>query len=157
MSDVIIAQIEIGKGSRVKYEWLEEQKTLLAKRILPAGYIYPVNYGFIPDTLAPDEDALDIIVFASETLQPGALVECRILGVLEMLDKGVRDDKILAVMADDSSWPYPGELDSYPSSILEEIHLFYQEVKRLEKKSFKFLGIKSKEVALKLIDRSKKW
>lgn len=148
------AFVEIPQGSSIKYEWDFDHKILHAVRTLPETYVFPVNYGFIPKTLAEDEDELDIFVFASSPLIAPSLVSVNIVGVLEMTDKGVRDDKIISYMSGDKKWPLKSSIDNWPKDLLEQLHIFYREVKRLEAKPFQFLGFKSAEQAITLIKSS---
>ena len=145
------AFIEVSQGSSVKYEWDHTHKVLYAARTLPENYFFPVNYGFIPKTLASDGDELDIFVFSSSTLLAPSIVSATVVGVLEMTDKGVRDDKIIAYMQRDAHWKYRDSLEKWPSQLVDQLHIFYKEVKRLESKAFEFLGFKSSDVAVKLI------
>lgn len=93
---VVNAIIEIPKGTSVKYEYDEELEVFRMDRMLCSAMTYPASYGFIPNTLAEDDDPLDIIVYNSLPINTGSLVECTVLGVLDMTDKGEKDWKILA-------------------------------------------------------------
>lgn len=145
------AFIEIPQGSRIKYEWDFDQKILQAIRTLPSTYVFPVNYGFIPKTLAADDDDLDIFVFSTSPIIAPSLVTVEIAGVLEMTDKGIRDDKIIAFMQNDQQWQYRKNINSWPKDLIEQLHLFYKDVKKLENKAFEFLGFKDEITAISLI------
>jgi inorganic pyrophosphatase len=145
------ALIEIPQGSSIKYEWDFDLKILHAVRSLPENYVFPVNYGFIPKTLAPDEDELDIFVFSSAPIIAPSLVHVQVVGVLEMTDKGVRDDKIISYMQGDVHWKLKESIEKWPSALIDQLHSFYREVKRLEKKPFEFLGFKNAETAISSI------
>ena len=93
---IVNAIIEIPKGTSIKYEYDEEYDIFVADRTLCSAMTYPANYGFIPNTLAEDKDPLDIIVYNSLPFNTGSLVECTVLGVLDMTDKNEKDWKILA-------------------------------------------------------------
>lgn len=92
-----IAVIEIEKGSKKKYELDKETGHIILDRILYTSTHYPANYGLIPRTFADDGDPLDVLVLCSENILPQALVRCRPIGVISMLDQGKADDKIVAV------------------------------------------------------------
>ncbi len=153
MSSAYTAQafIEVTQGSSIKYEWDFDHKILQAVRTLPETYVFPVNYGFIPKTYAPDDDDLDIFVFSSTPILAPSIVNVQIVGVLEMTDKGVRDDKIIAYMQKDLHWKHTKSIEHWPKDLIEQLHTFYREVKRLESKPFEFLGFKDAQVAISLI------
>ena len=101
-SDHIRVIIQKPKASPCKYAFDPKTGLFELKKILPAGIAYPMNYGFIPGTLAEDGDPLDVLVFTEQRLELGCLLECRIIGVIqaEQQDKGQepqRNDRILAI------------------------------------------------------------
>lgn len=145
------AFIEVTQGSSIKYEWDFDHQILHAKRTLPETYVFPVNYGFIPKTLAADEDDLDIFVFSSAPILAPSIVSVQVVGVLEMTDKGVRDDKVIAYMQGDVHWQYRESIEKWPKPLIEQLHDFYREVKRLEAKPFQFLGFQNAIHAMSLI------
>src|SRR5450432_2236040 len=98
------AVIEIGMGSSVKYELDKETGLLRLDRILYSAVFYPANYGFIPQTLAEDDDPLDVLVLCQEPVAPLTLVTARAIGLMTMLDGGKPDHKILAVAVDDPEY-----------------------------------------------------
>ena len=89
--------IEIPKDTNVKYEYEPKFDLFKYDRSLLSAMVYPASYGFIPNTLCEDKDALDVLVYNAMPIQTGTIVECRVLGVLDMIDDGYRDYKILAV------------------------------------------------------------
>ena len=107
--DEFVAVIEIPKGCKKKYELDKETGLIILDRVLRTATHYPCSYGLIPLTLSEDHDPLDVMVICSETLDPNTLVKCRPVGLIEMIDKGERDEKIIAVAVDD---PYVN-LDDY--------------------------------------------
>src|SRR5205809_88347 len=98
------AVIEIPIGSKVKYELDKETGLIRVDRILYSAVHYPANYGFIPQTLAEDDDPLDVLVLCQEELAPLTLLKARAIGVMTMLDSGKRDHKILAVAVNDPEY-----------------------------------------------------
>src|SRR5438128_1723405 len=94
---VVNAMIEIPQGSRTKYEIDKETGLLKLDRIIYSSFHYPVNYGFIPQTLGQDGDPLDILVLCSQSIQPLCLVQATVIGNMQMIDTGEKDDKIIAV------------------------------------------------------------
>lgn len=91
--DVII---EIAKGSHIKYEYDKKTNMIVCDRVLHTPMKYPFNYGFIPNTLSEDGDALDVVVLMDDSLVPGCVIKCEILGYLETKDDEGNDPKIIA-------------------------------------------------------------
>lgn len=129
------AIIEIPKGSKVKYELDKDTGLMKMDRILYTSTHYPHNYGFIPLTHCEDGDALDVLVLCSEQLAPFTIVECTPIGVLEMLDGGKRDSKIIAVPTKDPYYNEYKDITDVPVHISEEIKHFFNVYKNLEGKS----------------------
>src|SRR6478609_1063035 len=92
-----MAVIEIPMGSNVKYELDKTTGLLRLDRVLYSAVYYPANYGFIPQTLADDDDPLDVLVLCQEPVAPLTLVAARAIGIMTMMDGGKRDHKVLAV------------------------------------------------------------
>lgn len=101
--ETVNALIEIPQGSRCKYEIDKKTGLLKLDRIIYSSFHYPVNYGFIPQTLGEDSDPLDILVMCSESIQALCLVEATVIGNMQMIDSGEKDDKIIAVATKDPS------------------------------------------------------
>lgn len=95
--EIINAIIEIPRETSAKYEYDKELGIFRLDRCLQSAMVYPGNYGFIPNTLAADGDPLDVVVFNRTPIERGTLVECQVLGSLNMEDNGAKDYKILAV------------------------------------------------------------
>ena len=96
--------IEIPRGSSVKYELDKSTGLLRLDRVLYSAVYYPANYGFIPQTLAEDDDPLDVLVLCQEAVAPLTLVQARAIGLMTMIDSGKKDHKILAVAMDDPEY-----------------------------------------------------
>lgn len=126
------AVIEIPKGVNTKYEYSAEHECFILSRCLVSSLHYPINYGFIPQTIAEDGDALDILVYNHDSIQTGVVVQCRPVGILKFVDKGVQDDKILAV-------PNYSPREKYNClSDIEESHLkIYKHFFRIYKEDIK--------------------
>ena len=92
---VVNAVVEIPKGTSAKYEYNPKLDMFQLDRCLPSSMIYPCSYGFVPSTFAEDNDPLDILIYNDVPIQRGTLVECNIIGALDMTDSGGRDWKIL--------------------------------------------------------------
>ena len=130
-----LAVIEIPIGSNVKYELDKETGLLRVDRILYSAVHYPANYGFIPQTLAEDDDPLDVLVLCQEELVPLTLVKSRAIGVMTMLDSGKRDHKILAVAVNDPEYNTFREAAELPPHRLAILQRFFQDYKSLEGKA----------------------
>jgi len=93
--------IEIPFGSSVKYELDKSSGMIKLDRVLYSAVYYPANYGFIPQTLAEDDDPLDVLVLCQETVVPLTLIHARTIGLMTMIDAGKKDHKIIAVATED--------------------------------------------------------
>ena len=98
---VLNVLIEITAGSKNKYEYDKDMQALILDRVLYASVHYPYDYGFVPNTLADDGDPLDGMVMMDQPTFPGCIIAARPIGMLEMIDGGDRDEKILCVPVDD--------------------------------------------------------
>lgn len=126
--------IEISQMSGpVKYELDKRTGALFVDRILTPAMQYPANYGFIPGTLGDDDDPVDVLVWG-EPLIPGAVVQARPIGVLNMSDEGGLDQKILALpMAKkDPARAHIQSIADMPAPILAQIKHFFEHYKDLE-------------------------
>ena len=97
---ILEAVIEIPFGTNIKYEYDENHNLLRCDRILNTSMSYPGNYGYIPNTLGGDGDPLDILVLCDYQINPGVIIECKVLGVLLMEDEEGLDEKIIAIPSD---------------------------------------------------------
>lgn len=149
---VVNAVIEIPKGSRAKYEIDKSSGLLKLDRVIYSSFMYPINYGFIPQTLGDDKDPLDILVLSSISVQPLCLMEARILGVMQMVDHGDADDKIIAVATNDPSVNYMNNIEELPQHFFNELRNFFEEYKKLENKVVKVEEFQDKASALKIIE-----
>ncbi|ADP77243.1 Inorganic diphosphatase [Methanothermus fervidus DSM 2088] len=152
--EIVYAVIEIPKGSRNKYEYNKELGAFSLDRVLYSPFMYPADYGIIPQTLYDDGDPLDILVMMEEPTFPGCIIEARPIGMMEMIDKGKQDDKILAVPVEDPRYKEIKNIDEIPSHILDEIAHFFSEYKRLEGKKTEVKGWKDVKYAHKAIIHS---
>ncbi len=151
---VVNAIIEIPQGSRCKYEIDKATGLLRLDRIIYSSFHYPVNYGFIPQTYGGDKDPLDILVITSLPVQPLTLMEAKVIGVMQMIDGGDADDKIIAVAANDPSVNHYNNIEELPKHFFEELRHFFEEYKRLENKTVEVEEFKDKSTALKIIEEA---
>lgn len=148
------AVIEIPKLSRVKYEVDKDTGLIAFDRVLYSPMHYSCNYGFIPQTLWEDGDPIDVLVMSEEPLVPGCLVEARPVGVLDMIDGGEGDAKLLAVPIADPRFNEVQDLDSVPQHLLDEIQEFFKVYKNLQKKKVEIGDWRNKASAIKDIEKS---
>ncbi|KAK9050884.1 hypothetical protein SSX86_030147 [Deinandra increscens subsp. villosa] len=113
--------IEISKGSKVKYELDKKTGLIKVDRVLYSSVVYPHNYGFVPRTLCEDNDPLDVLVIMQEPILPGCFLRAKAIGVMPMIDQGEKDDKIIAVCADDPEYRHYNDIKELPPHRLAEI------------------------------------
>lgn len=146
--------VEIPKGSRVKYELDKETGLIMFDRIVHSPMTYSTNYGFVPQTLWEDGDPLDVLVLQEEPLVPGCLVKCRAVGVLDMVDSGEGDAKILAVPVKDPRCDHIQDISDVSPHLLKEIQEFFRVYKNLQNKKVEVGEWRNKEEALKDVQKS---
>ncbi|KAH0995518.1 hypothetical protein GBA52_019382 [Prunus armeniaca] len=126
--------IEIPKGSKVKYELDKKTGLIKVDRILYSSVVYPHNYGFIPRTLCEDNDPLDVLIIMQEPVVPGCFLRAKAIGLMPMIDQGEKDDKIIAVCADDPEYRHYQDIKDLPPHRLAEIRRFFEDYKKNENK-----------------------
>ena len=132
--------VEIPAGSKNKYEFDKDMGALILDRVLFSSVQYPYDYGFVPNTLADDGDPLDGMVLIDQPTFPGCVIASRPIGMLEMIDGGDRDEKILCVPAEDPRYAQVNSLDDIAAHRLDEIAEFFRSYKNLENKVTEILG-----------------
>lgn len=145
------ALIEIPEGSRAKYEVDKATGLLMLDRVIYSTFHYPMNYGFIPQTLGQDGDPLDILVLCSQSIQSLCLVEATVIGNMQMIDSGQLDDKIIAVATNDPSVNHYNTIEDLPQHFLLELRNFFEQYKVLENKKVEIDNFQDKPVAWKVI------
>lgn len=151
---VVNAVIEVPGGQANKYEYDKTLHVFRLDRPLYASVHYPGDYGFIPSTLAPDGDALDILVLILEPTFAGCLVEARPVGVLEMLDQQVPDEKVLAVAVSSPTHAEVHDHTDLAPHVLREIEHFFAIYKELEGKRTEVRGWREAAHAQQVIRES---
>ncbi|KAL5149045.1 Soluble inorganic pyrophosphatase 4 [Glycine soja] len=126
--------VEIGKGSKVKYELDKRTGLIMVDRILYSSVVYPHNYGFIPRTICEDGDPMDVLVIMQEPVLPGCFLRAKAIGLMPMIDQGEKDDKIIAVCADDPEYRHYNDIKELPPHRLAEIRRFFEDYKKNENK-----------------------
>lgn len=148
---IVTAVIEIPQGSRCKYEIDKQSGLLKLDRVIYSSFYYPVNYGFIPQTYGDDRDPLDILVITSLPVQALTLMEAKIIGVMQMVDSGDADDKIISVANNDPGVNHYNNIEELPQHFFDELRHFFEEYKKLERKTVKVSDFGDKAKALEII------
>jgi inorganic pyrophosphatase len=132
VSRTIEVVVEIPKYSRNKYEIDHEKHIVRLDRRLFSAMTYPADYGFVPDTLAEDNDPLDALVLLEEPTVPGCYIQARPLGILWMEDEAGPDAKLICVVDGDPAYERVASIDDLPPGLLAEIRHFFDTYKDLE-------------------------
>jgi inorganic pyrophosphatase len=151
---VVNAIIEIPQGSRCKYEIDKKSGLLKLDRVIFSSFYYPINYGFIPQSYGGDKDPLDILVITSLPVQPLTLMEAKVIGVMQMVDGGEPDDKIIAVAAKDPGVNHYNNIEELPRHFFDELRHFFEEYKKLENKTVLVEDFGDKATALNIIEEA---
>jgi inorganic pyrophosphatase len=158
--DLLQVIIETPATSRNKFAYDAEQGIFALKKVLPAGMVFPYDFGFLPQTLAPDGDAIDVLLLMDEPAYPGCLVSARLVGVIEgeQLDgkKKIRNDRLVAVAEANHMYANIRTLKDLPGKWVEELEVFFVNYHNLEGKKYKLLGCKGADAAFTLIERAQK-
>ena len=152
--------IDTPKGSRNKFSWGEKLQLFELSGMLPAGAVFPYDFGFIPKTRGGDGDPLDVLVLMDEPAFTGCLVRSRLLGVIEaeQTEKGEteRNDRLIAVAAKSRTHADLKSIADLNPKLLDEIEHFFVSYNEAKGKKFKPLGRYGPERAMKLVQRSKR-
>ncbi|MFI5452940.1 inorganic diphosphatase [Pedobacter sp. UC225_61] len=150
--------IETPKGK--KYKCDIEQGYIKLKKILPAGLIFPYDFGFIPGTIGGDGDPLDVMVISEIETFSGCAIDCRIIGGLKAVQterdgKRTRNDRLFAIPKISEQYVAIDELKDFPQQLLDEVEQFFINYNKQAGKVFEPIGRLSASKALKLINKSK--
>ncbi len=124
--------VEVISGSRDKYEYSSEWESFVLDRIIPSSVVFPVEYGFVPQTWFDDNDPLDIMVLSYEPLEVGCIVKVRVIGALIIQDEEGEDPKILSVLVNDARFHGYSDIKDVHPHQLKEVQEFFETYKRLE-------------------------
>ena len=142
--DCLNVIVEINKGSKNKYEIDKETGLIALDRVAHTAQDFPFDYGFVPQTLWDDGDALDVILLTTYPLVPGILVRARPIALMRMIDTGEGDDKVIAVPVDDPRWKEVNDLKDINPHTLKEMEHFYSTYKKLQNKVVEVNGFGGK-------------
>ncbi len=152
---IIDMVVEIPKGSRNKYEMDHESGEIYLDRMLFTATRYPADYGFIPQTLAADDDPLDALALVSEPTFPGCRIRIKPIGLFVMEDQGKEDHKILGAPIGDPVWREAESLEQVPAHLLRELEHFFAIYKDLEDKKTAVRGWRDAAEAVEIIDKAR--
>lgn len=154
----INAIIETPKGSRNKYAFDHESGGFRLKKALPAGMVFPFDFGFIPATYAEDGDPLDVLVLTDAATFPGCIVECKVIGVVKVKqeDNGheMRNDRIIAVQLQSREYSSVNKFADLEEGLLKEIIHFFAAYNDISDDKFEPIGNEGVEEAIRLIEKS---
>jgi inorganic pyrophosphatase len=154
MHQKVSIYIEIEKDSNIKYELNKETNQLEVDRILPDPYYYPHCYGFIENTLAPDEDELDALIITDKKIEKDRFYDVYIIGILLMRDEKGTDDKVICVLEED--YKKLNDIDKLSNEVRENIHWFFSNYKsNTPNKWSKVYGFEEKEIAIHIYNKCK--
>lgn len=147
--------IEISQGSQDKYEYDEELDVVKLDRVLYSAQRFPANYGFIPETRADDGDHTDVLLFSTNPIIPGAVVEARAIGFMDMNDSGEIDNKVLAVPVSDPRFKHVQSLKDLSEHSTKEIKNFFETYKLLQEKTVIVGEFSEADKALAYIEKTR--
>jgi inorganic pyrophosphatase len=144
--------IEVMSGSRDKYEYRSDWEAFVLDRIIPSSVVFPVEYGFVPQTWFQDGDPLDIMTLSYEPLEVGSIAKVRVIGALIIEDEAGIDPKILSVLVNDARFEGYMDITDVHKHQLTEIQEFFATYKRLEPHKWaKVKGWKNAEEAKQIV------
>lgn len=146
--------IEIPRGGNLKFEIDKGSGLLRVDRVLSSAVYYPANYGFIPQTLAEDDDPLDVLVYSTESIPPLTICDARAVGLMSMVDQGDPDHKVIAVLQQDPIYSEFEKASSFPRHIFKMLKRFFEDYKMLEGKDVAVDEVMPAEAAHAIIEDS---
>ena len=153
--NVINVIVEIPKGSKNKYELDKETGLITLDRAMHTSQDYPFDYGFVPQTHWEDGDPLDVVILTTYPLASGVLVKVRPIAIMNMVDDGESDAKIIGVPEKDPRWDHVQDLEDLNPHTLKEIEHFFLTYKKLQNKEVHINGTDGAEAARAAIMKSK--
>lgn len=154
--EVMNVIIEIPKFSKNKYEIDKKTGLIALDRVMHTAQDYPFDYGFVPQTLFDDGDALDVIILTTYPLAPGILVRARPIALMKMIDGGDQDDKVIAVPVDDPRFSDLQDLKDLNKHFIKETAHFFETYKKVQNKEVKVGEWLGKNAAIEAFNKSRK-
>jgi inorganic pyrophosphatase len=154
--DSLLCVVEIPRGGRNKYEYDPELGAIKLDRFISASVVYPTEYGYVPETIAPDGDPLDVLVCVSEPTFPGCVVETKVIGLFRMADEKGPDDHVVCVPLNDPGWNTLDDVDDLPVQLRKEIGHFFEIYKDLDPgRCSEVIGWDDRAAALEAIESAR--
>ena len=148
--------IEIPKGSKNKYEIDKDTGMIALDRVMHTAQDYPFDYGFVPQTLWDDNDALDVLLLTTYPLAPGILVRARPVAILKMIDGGESDYKVVGVPIGDPRFEHIKDIEDINPHTLKEIEHFFATYKKVQNKVVETQGYENAQAAKEAFTRATK-
>lgn len=152
---ILHAIVDTPKGSRNKFKWDEERKLYKLSGVLPAGAVFPFDFGWVPSTAGEDGDALDVLLLMDEPAFVGCLIEARLIGVIEARQtedgKTERNDRLIAVAQESRTHGEIDELSDLPENLVHEIEHFFVSYNAAKGKQFEPIGRAGARAAKRLV------
>jgi inorganic pyrophosphatase len=153
---IIQVVIETPKGSRNKYAFDQEQRVFELKKVLPAGMVFPYDFGFIPRTRAEDGDPTDVLVLMDEPAFPGCVLKCRLIGIIEgeqghKKKKTERNDRVVAIEKDNHSFADIKHIDDLGKQFVRELEQFFVNYHQLSGEQYRVIDVRGPREAKKRI------
>jgi inorganic pyrophosphatase len=152
--------IETPAGSRNKFAFDPDQGVFTLKNVLPAGMVFPYDFGFLPRTIAPDGDPIDVLLLMDEPAFPGCAVRARLIGIIEGEQLAgkvkIRNDRLVAVAEANHMYANIRRLKDLPAQWLRELQDFFVNYHNLEGKKYRLLGCRGVDAALSLIKKAQR-
>src|ERR1700712_1822037 len=155
---IVTAMIECPKGFNQKFDYEPREKRFKLSKILPAGLVFPFDFGMIPGTKGEDGDPLDMVVISESATFPGCLIDCRIIGALqaeqtERDGKTMRNDRFIGIPDVSQLFSEVKTLDELPEAILNQLEAFFKNYNEQAGKAFKVTARLNAKQAAKLLSR----
>jgi inorganic pyrophosphatase len=152
--------IETPKGSRNKLKYDPAKRMYKLSKVLAEGMVFPYDFGFVPGTKAEDGDPLDVLVLTDEPLFPGCLVDCTLIGAIELEQEEdgemKRNDRVIAVALASLLYSEIKELADLNSTVVKQIEAFFVNYQRAREVKIKILGHRGRDKALEILHRTRK-
>ncbi|HCC58117.1 MAG TPA: inorganic pyrophosphatase [Solibacterales bacterium] len=151
------AIIETPKGSRNKYDFDPAAGLFCLAKLLPEGMVFPYDFGFVPSTVAPDGDPVDVMLFMDEPVPVGCLVPVRLIGVIEGEqtedEKTTRNDRLVAVAIHSHTHQKTESLKQVNPRVTDEVEQFFVYYNELQQIKFRVLGQYGPNRAVQLVEK----
>jgi inorganic pyrophosphatase len=152
--------VETPAKSRNKFAFDPKREIFVLKSVLPAGMVFPCDFGFVPGTRGEDGDPIDVLLLMDEPAYPGVLVPARLIGVIEgeQIDgkKRTRNDRLAAVSEAAHEYANIRRLSDLPKEWIREVETFFVNYHNLEGKRFRLLGCRGPDTGKKLVNKAQK-